>query len=278
MANRQLHRPKKKPRPSEMSGYGWRSPLISRNTPRIIVAQAAKEMGIDAETLKKVFSSRVETGNFKRYGKKGVSVLLNFDFGRKEVVMEGGISTFARIARPDVETLGKYFLLREQIRKRELIPVSEALRSRNKEPKERMQKFIRSYIALPPEADPPKVIFSKKLPRLGATVRKMGKVVYCEPRHGDALVFASILRKGSEYMCNRLMNKTMRELDSFRTHREIPFEFGMKLWIVHALFAERPPALFFHLRDFELHPVAMQFWASSQRDYLERITPGMANY
>ncbi len=259
-------------------GYGFRSPLISRDTRRLTVENAAKELGVDVEMLKKIFSARQETGNFERYGKRGISILLKFDFGKKEVVMEGGLSTISRLALPDVETLKKYLELREQVRGRKLIAVSKSFHTRNPEPVARMRKFIGSRLLLPPEVEVPKVCFSEKEPRLRATVRKLNKIIYCEPRHGEGLVFASTLLEGSDYMRSRLLAKTKRELVSFSSHEEIPFEFGMKLLIMDALYADRIPELFLALRPFSFDPLIMNFLNSGRGQYLEFIPPPPATY
>ncbi|MCP4647828.1 MAG: hypothetical protein GY852_08895 [bacterium] len=276
MASRQLQKAKGFSKIGK--GYGFRGPLLDKHTPRITVEQAAKEMDVGVEVLMGVFSSRRKTGNFQQYGKRGTSILLAFDFSRKEVVMEGGLSTIARLALPDVETLKRYLELREQIRGRKLIAVSEALRSRNPEPVTRMRKFIGSHILLPPEAEVPKVVFSSKEPKFRATVRKLNKIIYCEPRHGDGLVFASTLLEGTEHMRNRLLKKTKRELDSFSSPEGIPFEFGMKLLIIEMIYAQEIPELFLQLRPFSFDPLVMSFLSASRGEYLEFIPPPPARY
>ncbi|MBD3398595.1 hypothetical protein GF412_05125 [Candidatus Micrarchaeota archaeon] len=252
-------------------GYGFRSPLIGHNTPRITTEEAAKRLGIGPEALKKIFSARVDLGKYERYGKRGISILLNFDFGRKEVVMEGGMSNYSRIALPDVETLGKYLQLREQVRNRELIALSEAAHSRNPEPMKRMHDFVFSRLLLPPEADLPKVVFSRRYPGLRATVRRAGKTIYCEPRHGPGLVFAATLLEGTDYMRSRLIAKTRRELESFDAVSEIPFDFGFKLWIIDAFHFDQIKGLSRLLAPLACSRRVMDFRSATRKDYLEHV-------
>ena len=251
--------------PKELEGYGRRNRFASQS-PLVSLRDASVKRGANPNELLSVFSSRVDTGNFLPHGMKGVSILLNYDFSKKEIVLKGGLSIYSMISEYDAKVLWEYMLLREKIRNGELAPASSALGTRSATQMKRLNEFIIKHVVLPPEVEVPCAVISRKLEGLRFTVRKFDTGIYCNPHHAPGLVFASRILEGTDYLRSRYIKSLEREL---RESEHIYPSLGLKLWISNAICMENREMMGVFLKVIRDARVQV-FFSESRGGYLER--------
>lgn len=230
--------------------------------------KAAERLGIPPARLRRVFSSRLPKGESSRSGSGRISVSFNLDFEKKEVAAHGGLNRSSVLTPEDFEILKKYFELRNEIRKGNLVSV--ACRHCSKNPGERrmLQRFIRSNLLLPPAVITPKVVLSGKMDSLMITVRELNRSVYASPEETGVLFFAALIDGGSRQIHQKLAMELKRELDSLPSPESISKGLGLRLCLVDALYLGKGRRFTDIFLGVICHPNKIRFITRHRRDFL----------
>ena len=229
-------------------------------------SKAAEKMGIHPARLRKVFSSRMAKGS--PYSGR-VSVSINLDFEKREVVAYGGLNRTSLITPEDFETLKKYFELRNEIRNGSLVSVACRHCSSNSWGRRMLQGFIRSNLLLPPAVALPKVVLSGKTDPLTIQVREINRSVYASPEEAGALFFAALIAGGSSALHQKLAGELKRELDSLPSPDSIGRSLGLRLCLVDAIYLDKGRNFTDVFLGVICHPTKIRFISRHRREFLD---------
>ena len=225
-----------------------------------------EKMGIHPARLRKVFSSRMAKGS--PYSGR-VSVSINLDFEKREVVAYGGLNRTSLITPEDFETLKKYFELRNEIRNGSLVSVACRHCSSNSWGRRMLQGFIRSNLLLPPAVALPKVVLSGKTDPLTIQVREINRSVYASPEEAGALFFAALIAGGSSTLHQKLAGELKRELDSLPSPDSIGRSLGLRLCLVDAIYLDKGRNFTDVFLGVICHPTKIRFISRHRREFLD---------
>ena len=236
---------------------------------KIFLSAAAKEIGMDPGALTKWIRERNPQEEPGTNGKKRIRVDLSFNFAIRPFFVEEKIGIHSLISETSLGTIQAYFALRERIRKGELIPVSDGLGNRHRKYMDSMKEFIPLRIRFEKDPNTPLLIFHRlHLSRFRVPVYEYNGNYYCKPRHTEAIALAARLWCGSHYGKAREVAKVFDEVAKCGDASKLPYELGLKIWVLRAYSLELGIDLVRLKTDLSQSRVIQEFFYYGQKDYV----------
>lgn len=239
---------------------------------KMFLAAAARGIGMDPKEFASWIVKRSPKEERGGDGKKRLRVDLSMNFAVRPFFVEEKVGFNSFIQETSVETVRAYFSLRERIRKKELIPVSEGFGGRDKKYMDLAREFIQPRIRFEKNPDEPFLFFAKQqMPRLRVPIYEMNGNLYCEPRHAAPIAFASRLECASGISKSREAAKVASEISRYPEPENIPYELGLKIWILRAYSLRHDPGLRDFNYGFFYSKALREFFTMAGRDYLSNL-------
>jgi hypothetical protein len=239
------------------------------NQRKIFLFAAAKGMDLEPSFLAGWISQRNPQEEMGPNGKKRMRVDLSFNFATRPFFVEERVGVNSLISETSLGTIKAYFAIRERIRKREIIAASDGFADRDKKYMDAMREFVPLRVRFEKDPNTPLLIFQRlNLSRFRVPVYEYNGNYFCDPRHAEAIALACRLWCGTHYVRSREAKKVLDEVAKYGDSSKLPYELGMKIWVLRAYSLEPGNGLHRLKTDLAYSRVIAEFFFYGQKDYL----------
>ncbi len=236
---------------------------------KVFLSAAAKEIGMEPRNFTKWIDNRNPQEEKGPDGKKRIRVDLSFNFAIRPFFVEEKIGFHSFIPETSLGTVKAYFALRKRIRKGELIPVSDGFSEKNKKYMDALREFIPLRIRFGKDPNMPFLVFERlNLSRFRVPVYEYNGSYFCKTEHADAIAFAARLWCGTPQFRAKEVPNVFAEVAKYGDASKIPYELGMKIWVLRAYSLELGGDLHRLKTDLSHSRVISEFFRYGQKDYL----------